>query len=120
MKNFLLNVAALFIGTALVIFSMTPSFVAAGEYGYEQGSGQSWSDKKAEEMPMGTHSMGGTIESIDHKTGWITLKTDMGELALHYPPPAIKELKKGDQITANLSFTKEEGKKGEGMTMKMK
>ncbi len=118
MKKFLLSVAALFIGAALAIFSLAPSFVAAADYEYGD-SGQSWSDKKAEEMPMGAHSMSGTIDSIDHKTGWITLKTGMGNMTLHYPPSAIKELNKGDKITANLSYTKGEGKKDMGM-MKMK
>jgi hypothetical protein len=123
MKNILLSGAAMFIGTALVIFSVAPNFAAADEYEYGQGSGQSWSEKgKAtdEMMPMGMHSMGGTIESIDHKTGWIRLKTGMGDMTLHYPPPAIKDLNKGDKITANLSYTKDEGKKGDAMMMKMK
>jgi Cu/Ag efflux protein CusF len=118
MKNFLLAVAALFTAATLTTFSVAPQFATADEY--SEGGAQSWSDKKAEEMPMGAHSMGGTIVSVDHKTGWLKLKTDMGEMTLHYPPQAIKELKKGDKITANLSYTKEEGKKDEGMMMKMK
>lgn len=118
MKSFLHAVTALFIITALAIFSVAPQFATADEYG--QGGAQSWSDKKTEEMPMGMHSMGGTIESIDHQTGWLKLKTGMGEMTLHYPPQTIKELKKGDKITANLSYTKEESKKSDGMVMKMR
>jgi len=117
MKTFLFAVAALFTATALAIFSLAPQFATADEY--SQGSEQSSMEKKSEEMPMGMHSMGGTIESINHKTGWMKLKTGMGDMTIHYPPQAIKDLNKGDKITANLSYTKEETKKDERM-MKMK
>lgn len=113
MKN-MLTIAALLTLVVVAAISFGPSFVSADEYG-----AQSWSDKKTEEMPMGQHSMGVTIDSIDHKTGFMKVKSGMGEMILHYPPPAIKDLKKGDKISVNLSFTKEEGKKDDGM-MKMK
>ena len=117
MKKFLLAVTALFTVTALAIFNLAPQFAVADDYG--QGGGQSWSDKKAEEMPMGAHSMGVTIDSIDHKTGFMKLKSGMGEMIIHYPPPAIKDLNKGDKITVNLSYMKEAGNKDDRM-MKMK
>lgn len=116
MKSFLLGVTALFAATAFAIFSVAPQFATADEY--SQGGGQSSMERKTEEMPMGMHSMGGTIESINHKTGWIKLKTGLGDMTIHYPPQAIKDLNKGDKITTNLSFTKEDGKKEEMMKMK--
>ncbi len=116
MKSFLFAVTALFSATAFAIFSVAPQFATADEY--SQAGEQSSMEKKMEDMPMGMHSMGGTVESINHKTGWMKLKTGVGEMTIHYPPQAIKDLNKGDKITANLSFTKEEGKKEEMMKMK--
>ena len=55
---------------------------------------------------MGVHNMAGTIEKIDHKTGMVSVKTGEGTLDVHFPPPAIKDLKMGDTITLHLSFSK--------------
>lgn len=113
MNKILITAAAVVTVTMLGLVGLAPSFVAADEY----GGTQNWKDTSAEDM--GKHSMDGTIESIDHKTGWLKLKTGMGELTLHYPPATIKELKKGDKIAAHLSYTREQGKHDDGM-MKMK
>lgn len=103
MKNFLFTLAA------LAMCFMVPGVASADDYG------KSGDDM----MVMGQHSMGVTVDSIDHKTGFMKLKSGMGEMIIHYPPPAVKDLKKGDKITVNLSFTTDEGKKDAGM-MKMK
>jgi len=119
MKSFLLTVTAVFTVTAMIIFGLAPGFVSADEY--SKGGAQSWGDKdhKAESMPLGVHSMGGTIESIDSKTGWMKIKTGMGDLTIHYPAPAVKDLKQGDKITVHLSYSKDDGMmKGDKMMMK--
>ena len=54
---------------------------------------------------MGGHSMTGTIDQIDYKTGLMGLKTKEGALRLHFPPEEIKDLKSGDSIIVNLTFT---------------
>jgi hypothetical protein len=59
-----------------------------------------------QEKKYGEHSMSGTISKIDHKTGMVTVKTGAGNLDVHFPPNDIKDLKEGDTITVNLSFTK--------------
>lgn len=61
----------------------------------------------AEMQTMGEHSMSGTITVINHKTGWLKLKTHEGVMRLHYPPSTVKELKKGEKITAHLSYSVE-------------
>lgn len=106
MKSMLLSVAALFTATALLIFALASQFAAADEYGKEQPC----SDNSAMNMTMGTHSMAGTIEAISHQTGWMKLKTGMGEMIIHYPAQTVKDLNVGDNIIANLGFTKEGGK----------
>lgn len=55
---------------------------------------------------QGEHSMRGTVTDIDHQTGLLSLKTEAGELELHFPPQALKEVKEGDQITVHLGFSK--------------
>ena len=61
-------------------------------------------------MMMGAHSMTGMVDMIDHDKGMLTLKHGAGDMKLHFPPGAIKDLKNGDTITVNLGFTK--GKPG--------
>jgi hypothetical protein len=117
MKSILLTVGAIFAVTTMFILSLSPS-ASADDYG--KGNAQGWDDKTTESMPMGKHSMGTTIESIDHKTGFMKLKSGMGEMTIHFPAPAVKDLNKGDKITVNLSYTREgEKMKDDGM-MKMK
>jgi hypothetical protein len=55
---------------------------------------------------QGEHSMSGTVTDIDHKTGMLSLKTEAGELDLHFPPQALKEVKEDDQLTVHLGFSK--------------
>ena len=114
MKTVLLTLAAIYTVTALFILSVSSAFVSAEEY--SKGATQSWSDKDSEHMSMGTHSMTGTIETINNQTGWMKIKTGIGELTIHYPAPTVKELKQGDKITVHLSYTKEGDKmKDDGM-----
>lgn len=100
MKNSLLPVASLLPLAALVFLSVSSTVVTADEYSKSGG----------EMMMMGEHDMGGTIQTINHKTGWMKLKTGIGEMTIHYPPASIMDLKKGDKITAHLSYTKQGGK----------
>jgi hypothetical protein len=55
---------------------------------------------------MGRHAMSGTVDKLDHATGMLTLKTGAGDLMLHFPPPAVKDLKDGDSITVHLAYIK--------------
>jgi hypothetical protein len=60
---------------------------------------------------MGMHKMTGTVDKLDHAKGTLALKTSVGDLMLHFPPPDVKDLKDGDTITVQLSFHKESGMK---------
>ena len=53
---------------------------------------------------MGSHQMVGTVEDVDTQKGIVDLKTGEGDLKLHFPPKAVANLKKGDQIQVQLSF----------------
>jgi hypothetical protein len=60
---------------------------------------------------MGMHKMTGTVEKLDQAKGTLMLKTGVADLMLHFPPPALKDIKNGDTITVQLGFHKESGKK---------
>lgn len=55
---------------------------------------------------QGEHTMRGTITDIDHQTGRLQLNTAAGELTLNFLPQATQGLKRDDQITVHLGFTK--------------
>ena len=107
MKDFVLPIAGILAMAAMIILSLAP-VVSADEYA--QAASQTWDDKGMDNMPMGKHSMPATIETIDHKTGFMKLKSGMGEMTIHFPAPTVKDLEKGDKITVNLSYTKEDEK----------
>ncbi|MGH8831945.1 MAG: hypothetical protein ACREXV_12770 [Polaromonas sp.] len=60
--------------------------------------------------PHHEYKMLSTIEKIDHEKGNLKLKAHAGELALHFPPSVIKNLKVGETITVYLGYSTEETK----------
>lgn len=55
----------------------------------------------------GVHSMTGSVASINHRTGMISLKTAEGMLRLHFPPQSLKKVRKGEHLKVNLGFSPE-------------
>lgn len=55
---------------------------------------------------MGQHSMQAKITSINPRTGKVSVRTDEGSLALHFPPEALADLKRGDTVTVHLGLSK--------------
>lgn len=53
---------------------------------------------------MGEHNMPGTVTSVDHDTGIVKLKSLGMNLVVHFPPPTIKKLKVGDNISLHLGY----------------
>lgn len=76
------------------------------EMGMDKMKGESM--MKGDGMMMGKHKMTGTVDKIDHAKGTLMLKTGPAEMALHFPPPSIKDLKNGDTITVEMGFMKGE------------
>jgi hypothetical protein len=102
--------------SVMTIACMASAPVLAGDYDdYDHGGAKAWHEKDGGKK-MGKHEMSGTIENLDHKTGWVTVKTGEGNLNVHFPPDALKDLKTGDTITVHLGFTK--GEEMKGMEMK--
>lgn len=79
--------------------------VQAADYGKPE---MAMDKMKGEAMMMGKHKMTGTVDKVDHAKGTLMLKTGPAEMALHFPPPSLKDIKNGDTITVEMSFRKGE------------
>ncbi len=55
---------------------------------------------------MGSHAMNGKITKINHKTGKVTVKTDEGNMDVHFPASDIQDLKRGDTISVHMGYTR--------------
>jgi hypothetical protein len=63
-------------------------------------------------------SMRGTINSIDHSTGKIELKTDKGASQLYFTPDAVKNFKEGEQVMVELETPGHEAMEKHAMAQK--
>lgn len=52
----------------------------------------------------GTHKMMGEVTKIDAAKGMVTVKTNEGDLDLHFPPSALQGMKEGDRVEVQLSI----------------
>jgi len=93
--------------TAMLAATLTTSGYSADEA--KRGASDQATTTAAAESGgmMGAHEMTGTISSIDHKSGVVKLESKPHDMELHFPPTAIKDLKRGDKITVQLSFKKD-------------
>lgn len=56
-----------------------------------------------------SHTMDGTVTKVDAKKGWVDVKTSEGSMKLHFPPPALENVKKGDSVTVELGMSASPG-----------
>jgi hypothetical protein len=61
-------------------------------------------DKAASGGPRGQHKMMGEVTKIDSAKGMVTLKTDEGDMDLHFPPSALQGIKEGDRVEVQLAI----------------
>ncbi len=75
--------------------------------------GQAATDKPAagkEKAPArtagmrGQHRMMGEVTKIDAAKGMVSVKTDEGDMDLHFPPSALQGLKEGDRVEVQLAI----------------
>ena len=52
----------------------------------------------------GRHTMSGEVTKIDQKKGTVSIKTDEGNLELHFPANALQNVKKGDRVSVELAL----------------
>lgn len=63
---------------------------------HKEGADKSWSNLR------GVHPMTGTVRAVNHQTGEIELVTSVAPLRLHFPPPSLKGVEKGDRLTVKM------------------
>lgn len=83
----------------------------SGAYGSTSGSASGMNSSGMGGMAgmtgmAGQHSMQAKITSINPRTGKVSVRTDEGSLALHFPPEALADLKRGDTVTVHLGLNK--------------
>jgi hypothetical protein len=61
-------------------------------------------DKAASGGPRGQHKMMGEVTKIDSAKGMVSLKTDEGNLDLHFPPSALQGIKEGDRVEVQMAI----------------
>jgi hypothetical protein len=52
----------------------------------------------------GQHRMVGEVTKIDHEKGALTLKTDEGDMELHFPPSALSNIKEGERVEVQMAI----------------
>lgn len=62
-------------------------------------------DNKGMHM-QGRHMMPATVTSVDKQTGKMAVKAGGMDLMVHFPPSALTDVNKGDEITLMLGFRK--------------
>ena len=96
---------ALYAATAALAIGAAGTAAAGGMSGMDMAGSKTTANTATSSGEMGTHSMPGTVTKVDHKTGMVKV-TSMGmHMALHFPPPTIKELKAGDKILVHLGYS---------------
>jgi hypothetical protein len=53
---------------------------------------------------QGQHTMTGEVTRVDHGNGHLTLRTNEGDLMLHFPPSALTNVKPGDRVSVELGL----------------
>lgn len=60
----------------------------------------------AQTAPMSGHTMDGEVTKVDAKKGWVDIKTPEGRMKVHFPAPALENVKVGDSVTVELGMKK--------------
>ena len=68
------------------------------------GQGLAQAPMASPDSMKGRHTMDGRVTKVDAKRGWVDVKTPEGRMKLHFPPPALDNVKKGDRVTVELGM----------------
>jgi hypothetical protein len=60
--------------------------------------------RAADTTMSGRHTMTGEVTSVAPDKGRVFIKTPEGRMLLHFPPSALQNVKKGDQVTVELAL----------------
>ncbi len=98
---------AMWIGAAALAFGAAgaASVAVAGEMPMEHAMGHE--DAAAHSEAMGDHWMPARVTKVDHKSGLVHVVSEGMHLVVHFPPPAVEDLKTGEKINLHLGYSKE-------------
>jgi BON domain len=68
------------------------------------GAGRDTSPAASPGNFTGRHTMTGEITDVDASRGRVELRTAEGDLDLHFPPSALRNVKRGDRVTVELAI----------------
>jgi hypothetical protein len=80
-----------------------PKAGTAGK-GTQAGQDKAGAGRTAAGTMRGQHRMMGEVKKVDAAKGTVTLKTDEGDLDLHFPPSALQGMKEGDRVEVQLAI----------------
>jgi ABC-type transport system substrate-binding protein len=82
-----------------------PTTGAAGTTSKDKmGAGKTGAGKTAAGSMRGQHKMTGEVTKVDQSKGMLTLKTDEGDVDLHFPPSALQGVKEGDRVEVQMAI----------------
>ncbi|MHB1585492.1 MAG: hypothetical protein ACYCRH_02890 [Acidiferrobacteraceae bacterium] len=90
---------------AIALFSTSAWGASMSMGGGSMGAKQHCTHYKTMGHETGVHQMSGTVTAINHRTGILSLKTAEGTLRLHFPPPSLRQVKRGERMDVHLGFT---------------
>jgi hypothetical protein len=98
--------AVLVLGAGPALAGGPVKSTTGGSDQYKSGSGATSASPRAEGAGQftGRHTMDGEVTRIDQSKGTLSLKTAEGTMDLHFPPRALANIKKGDQIAVELAL----------------
>jgi hypothetical protein len=75
----------------------------AGKTGQDKAMGHDKAKTAAGSM-RGQHRMMGEVTKVDATKGTVSLKTDEGDMDLHFPPSALQGIKEGDRVEVQMAI----------------
>jgi Cu/Ag efflux protein CusF len=110
--------AALMAATTLPAFAADPP-EGTGALPIPQPGGREMQQAaRPADLPQEAHQVAAsqrviaTVKEVDQSKGLVTLTSADGPMRLHFPPASIKEMKRGDKITAQFAFAKADKAEG--------
>ncbi len=96
---------------AMFVAASTFPVLAVEPSGGTGGGAPKMQQKSGAEVPQAAKAGGpqrvtGSVTDINSSKGLVTLTSSDRILKLHFPPQSVRDLKKGDRITAQYAFTK--------------
>ena len=85
--------------------SIVATGIALAAMGAAQAQTTTAPTTAAASAAAGKHTVDGKVTKVNAKKGWVDVKTSEGSMKLHFPPPALENVKAGDSVTVEIGMT---------------